>query len=451
MPPLSLAQTIAAAMIAIESSALLYLCRRLSFEGGLSRRVLSSLSLILTAVAIGRVSELHFWRIDIHWVAAIADLTVGIVILWQMASLWTDRRRLAQSVKMLQGRNPAAIADAVSRYQSLFDSAGLGIALRDTSSGAVIECNPRYLEIVGRRQQSLLGGELWTKPEFAQTEAQYRRRLIDGEIKNYELTKQIILPDGSLRWVRVWSALANAGSKTMDVLADVDREIRAGLERDQSLAQLEALNRELEGFAYACAHDLKSPLRRMRQRLQIALGLEGDALLAKIRETISIADHLTDFIEQLLEYSRLNRDEDLTLMPGSITEIAQAVAYQFEDEARFEIDSDLPRIRCSPPQIERLFANLYGNAVKHAGVGVLITVTGRVKGAFAEIDVIDNGPGVSKGLSHNLFQPFVRGEESTGVGMGLAICQKIVAAHGGMITLIPSKGGAHFRMHLPLV
>ena len=454
MPPLPLIQTIAAATIAAGSGALLYLFCQSSSGAKQSRRALGSLSLILAAMAIGRVSELRWWGIELPWLAAIADLVVGIAILWRVVALWPDRHRLARSVRMLrEGRGPADIADAASRYQSLFGSAGLGIALRDADSGAVIDCNPRYLEIVGRRQQSLLrcGGQEWTKPEFVEVEAEHRRRLIAREVTGYELTKQIVLPDGSCRWVRVWAALANAGSKTMDVLADVDREMRASIERDQSLARLEVLNRELEGFAYACAHDLKSPLRRIRQRLQMALGMAGDEQTAKIHEAIGMGDRLNDFIEQLLEYSRLDRDSDLTMMAVPIAEIAQSIAGQYEDEAHFVIDPDLPKVRCNPSQIERLFANLYGNAIKH-GVGeVIITVTGHIEGKFAAIDVADNGPGIDEGLAHTLFQLFVRGEDSTGAGLGLAICQKIAVAHGGRIALVPSTNGACFRIHLPLV
>lgn len=450
MPPLSLIQTIAAAAIALGSA--LFLLLFWQSIGAGSRRPLGVLTAVFALMVVARVSELFP---GLQWIAAIADLATGILLLWRAWLLWSDRHRLSRPFALLrQGLGPAQIADAAERYKALFANAGLGIALRDSATGQVCECNTRYLEIVGRRQQSLLrnGAHTWTKAEFQATEAELRGRLINREIPSYELTKQIMLPDGSDRWVRVWATLANAGSKTMDVLADVDREMRASLDRDQSLARSEALNREMEAFVYACAHDLKSPLRRILQRLQLALGLSGAEQITKIREAISMGDRLNNFIEQLLEYGRLDRDSDLTMMAVPISEIAQSVAYQHEGEARFVIDPNLPKVRCNPSQIERLFANLYSNAIKHAGSAVVITVTGRVDGKFAAIDVADNGPGIDDGLSQSLFQLFVRGEDSTGAGLGLAICQKIAIAHGGKIALVPTNSaGACFRIHLPLV
>ena len=448
MLPLSFLQTVATFLIAIGSSLFLWIC----WQGATldERRSVRTLSVLFLLMFTARLCELIPTG---RWASVWADIGVGGILLWRAWVLWPDRRRVSRALALFHQGNPGQIADAAGRYNALFSRAGLGMALRDADSGQVIECNPRYLEILGRKQQSLLrnGGREWTKVEFQVIENEHRRRLINREVDSYELTKQIILPDGSFRWVRVWATLANAGSKTLDVLADVDREIRAGQERDQSLLRLESLNRELEGFVLACAHDLKAPLRRIRQRMQSALSLEGFERDKKIQEAIAMADRLMAFIEQLLEYGRLDRDSDLTMMAVSISEIAQAVAYQYEGEAQFQIDLELPGVRCNPSQIERLFANLYGNAIKHGDGNPVITVTGHADDHFAIIRVTDNGPGIDEGLESSLFQSFIRGENSTGAGLGLAICQKIAIAHKGKITLVPSKQGAVFDLYLPLV
>lgn len=448
--PLIFIQSVSALTIALGSALFLLLFWQSAGPG--ARRSLGTLTTVFALMVVARLADL---LPSLRWIAAIADLFTGVLLLRRAWALWPDRHNLSQSFALLRrGLGPTEIADAAGRFDALFSNAGLGIALRDAVSGQVLECNARYLEIVGRRHQSLLrgGGTDWTKSEFVPQETDLRGDLVNRVIPSYELTKQILLPDGSDRWVRVWATLANAGSKTMDVLADVDLEMRASVDRDQYLARLELLNRELEGFAYACAHDLKSPLRRIRQRLQLALGMQGDEQVHKIREAIGMGDRLSDFIEQLLEYGRLDRDSDMTLMGVSVTAIAESIAYQFEGEATFKIDQQLPKIRCNPVQLERLFANLYGNSVKHGGPGTEITVSFAGKsGKSAVIEVSDNGPGIDGALADSLFQLFVRGENSTGAGLGLAICQKIAVAHGGKIALAPTENGACFRIHLPLV
>ena len=94
--------------------------------------------------------------------------------------------------------------------------------------------------------------------------------------------------------------------------------------------------------------------------------------------------------------------------------------------------------------ISRAITNLIGNAIAHGGGAGHIWVTVR---ADRSIDVMDEGPGVPAELQPRLFEPFSRGSSSTdGCGLGLHLTREIMHAHGGNIELVPSEGGATFRL-----
>jgi two-component system sensor histidine kinase KdpD len=103
--------------------------------------------------------------------------------------------------------------------------------------------------------------------------------------------------------------------------------------------------------------------------------------------------------------------------------------------------------------------NLLSNAAKFAPEASLISVESRTvdsaSGPAIEISVRDEGPGVSETEAEAIFAPFVRGEAASsaridGVGLGLAICRRILEAHGGAICVLPDEPGGVFRMTIPL-
>jgi len=101
-----------------------------------------------------------------------------------------------------------------------------------------------------------------------------------------------------------------------------------------------------------------------------------------------------------------------------------------------------------------VLANLLENAAKYTPVGAHIAIGAALHGAWIEITVSDDGPGLPAGREEALFEKFTRGERESakpGVGLGLAICRAIVEAHGGQIRAGRSgAGGAAFTFTLPL-
>jgi len=118
------------------------------------------------------------------------------------------------------------------------------------------------------------------------------------------------------------------------------------------------------------------------------------------------------------------------------------------------LEMDVPLIRCDAVMIERVLYNLLENATKYCAPGTPVGISAALHGGEVVVEVWDKGPGLPMENPAQLFEKFVRGESESntaGVGLGLAICQSIVLAHGGRIWADNrADGGAQFCFTLPL-
>jgi PAS domain S-box-containing protein len=223
--------------------------------------------------------------------------------------------------------------------------------------------------------------------------------------------------------------------------------------RKRADEELRRSNAELQQFAYVASHDLQEPLRTVTSFLQLLERRYGDRLDADASEFIAIAvdgaARMQRLIEDLLSYSRVDT-RGVALVPinagvavdASLQDLRAAIA---ESGARVE-RSELPRVLADPAQLQRVFTNLIGNALKfHGPEPPLVRIAAARDGAFWRFAVTDNGIGIEPkdyGRMFVIFQRLHSREEFPGTGIGLAICKKIVERHGGRIWLesVPGKG-----------
>ena len=268
------------------------------------------------------------------------------------------------------------------------------------------------------------------------------------------------------------SAVAgHARSRTLEAergRAEADRAVTelAALarERDRMQAEMveaEALRRgdELKtALLRSISHDLRTPLTSM-----IASGAAlGSASLrteerAELSEVVvAEGERLSRLVENLLDMSRLEagkvepRRERIDF--GEVVDGARA-AVASSGAIRLDVDPDLPMVEADAAQLERAFANLLENAVRH-GNGRPVTVKSQLQGAEVVISVIDEGPGIPENEREQVFEPFERGSQNgrDGSGLGLAIAKGFVEANGGAISIeSPSGRGTSFIISLPRV
>lgn len=218
-------------------------------------------------------------------------------------------------------------------------------------------------------------------------------------------------------------------------------------------------------FTADAAHDLRSPLSRLRAELEVALrrareSSESQAVLASCLEEVERLSRLTD---DILTLARLDAGErqDSGREPVVVATVVDRVARRLRPEA----DRKNVTIAVEPPVppavtvrdggLERVVGNLLENAVKFSPAGSAVRVSIGATSADMLLSVSDRGPGIPRDELPRVFERFYRGDvsrsaEVPGVGLGLAICRGIVEAQGGSISIESQPGaGTTVTVRLP--
>lgn len=271
-----------------------------------------------------------------------------------------------------------------------------------------------------------------------------------------------------VRWPTRPEALAPATLHFLETFANqtalaVERaHLAEEAERTRVQIETERLRSALLG---AISHDLRTPLASIAGAAS-ALSEGGAELDAATRDTLlhgiyDEADQLNLRIGNLLEMTRLESGAlELDRQWQSLEEvIGAALARQGARlggrAVGLDVPPDLPLIPFDAPLVERVLVNLIENAVAYGPPGGPIDIEVRAGEDEVVVGVADRGPGIGRDEALRVFEPFVRGREArasgSGVGLGLAICRGIVAAHGGRVWAEERPGGgAVIRFALPL-
>ena len=234
-------------------------------------------------------------------------------------------------------------------------------------------------------------------------------------------------------------------------------------------AELVRRNEDLQEFFYVASHDLREPLRKIQTfgDLVVANSSEGltDAAREHIRRMQDAAARMQALIKSLLTYSQATNPEgpfqEVNLNKSVETALSNLTVAVGESKARLEI-GHLPTVEGDRIQIVQLFQNLISNALKFRkpdnAPNVKIyaeAIHNRLGEKIAyEICVEDNGIGFDEHYLDKIFKPFQRlhgRDEYQGIGIGLAICKRIVERHRGSLTARSTAGkGATFVVALPM-
>jgi PAS domain S-box-containing protein len=211
-------------------------------------------------------------------------------------------------------------------------------------------------------------------------------------------------------------------------------------------------------IAASMAHEFNNPLG-------IAMGFAEDLLSEKKPEDddyqpLKIIHEETKrcqkIIQDLLEYSRPRRVEKHDADVGELIEkglkLIRNHLNKHKVASEAEVQADLPLIEADPQQIEQVLVNLCFNAVDAMPEGGKLVISAHSNGdENLEIAVTDTGIGIAEEELGRIFQPFFSAKKKSGLGLGLPICRRIVANHGGTIEVESRPGqGATFRIHLPV-
>ncbi len=231
---------------------------------------------------------------------------------------------------------------------------------------------------------------------------------------------------------------------------------RLGVAFNQMADNINALIASKKQLIDGIAHELRTPLVRLRYRLEMSEGLAPDESQALNRDI----EQLEALIEELLTYARLDRPQtaltlttpDLPAWIAAHVDDVQSVNPQRQIVAGNIVPGDYGAVDMR--LIERVLDNLLNNALRYSEQQIVVSLT--LTGNRASLMVDDDGCGIAEHERQRVFEPFVRLDPSRdratgGCGLGLAIVSSIAQAMAGDVTCEASPaGGARFRFSWPL-
>ncbi|MDJ1018315.1 MAG: HAMP domain-containing sensor histidine kinase [Paracoccaceae bacterium] len=229
----------------------------------------------------------------------------------------------------------------------------------------------------------------------------------------------------------------------------------------QNARELSRSNEDLANFAYVASHDLRTPLRAIRDLVDWTIEDAGDGLEPGARANLDLirtrAERLSRLLADLLDYARAGDEATppaLVDVESMVSDIAELVDQSGAFGIRF---SGLGRIKTYETPLRTILLNLIGNAVKHHDQPQgRIDVSAHLDGARAVISISDDGPGIERRYQSkvfDLFQTLQSRDQHDSSGLGLAMVKKLVDRLEGEIALSSNpvhRRGSVFTLRIPL-
>jgi len=232
----------------------------------------------------------------------------------------------------------------------------------------------------------------------------------------------------------------------------------------EDVTHLREIDRLKSEFIATASHELRTPLTSVQMGVHLLLEGATGELNEKQVEVLSACrdecDRLDKLMLDLLDLSRIEAGENKpTLESARTTDVILAATRELRPQVEskglaFTVDAPvaLPSVMVDRTQVERVLANLVGNAIRYTSEGG-IKINASLRGNFVAVSVSDTGSGIPQEYLPHIFDKFVQvpGAPTGGAGLGLAISRLIVEAHGGQISAQsePHKGST-FTFTLPI-
>ncbi len=320
--------------------------------------------------------------------------------------------------------------------------------------------NPAFEQVLGYSREELLSRAFveFVHPEDQPNTLAQVERLSQG-LPVVDFLNRFRTKDGDYRWLAWRSAPLPEQGLIYAVARDVTEEKRLQELMAHQSAELARSNAELDQFASVASHDLRAPLRAIRN---LSEWIEADMpqeLPAKVRESLSRlgaqVKRMEKLTDDLLKYARAGRESaEPSLVDTS--KLIRELSALLVDTGGIEIicSPGMPVFETARQPLEQVFRNLISNAVKyHDHPDGTVRVSSRQSGSYYEFSVSDDGPGIPSRHHDKIFEMFQKlesREDVEGTGMGLALVKRIVEHFGGEVTLEPAEPrGAIFRFTWP--
>ncbi|HEX8864276.1 MAG TPA: HAMP domain-containing sensor histidine kinase [Lentzea sp.] len=283
------------------------------------------------------------------------------------------------------------------------------------------------------------------------------RPLSDMADTAHDISSQDLTDSGDLT-VRVDG---NGGGVEVDELREAFNKMLAHI--DTSLAARTAAEQRLRRFIADASHELRTPLTSLRgyaDLFRYAAANEPGEREKHLEKLRSEASRMSVLLDDLLLLARLDSAEsEPPLRPEELdlAVIAEAAGDAFRaarPSHSLDIDADTVTMRADATRLRQVLDNLLTNAAVHTPAGTSVSLQVTASDSWAVIKVSDTGPGIPEADQARIFDRFYRVDNSRtrqrgGSGLGLAVVQSLVEAHGGTIELTSRPGSTVFTIRLP--
>lgn len=343
-------------------------------------------------------------------------------------------------------------------FRSIIDSAPVAMLTVD-HQGHIQHCNQLLLTTFGYQAEELLG-----QPIEILLPERYRSAHPEQRLMFHDHPSQRAMGSG-----RDLTGLHKNGSEIpLEIGLNPIENAQGRLvvatiiditERTKSELNLKQANADMDEFTYVASHDLKSPLRGINSLIEWITEDLGDNIPTEVKNNLERmqvrTSRMEKLIEDLLAYARSGRRQG-DARTFRIDKLVSGVLLMIDHDEAFQINLTgyQGEIQASQVPLETVLRNLVSNAIKHHDKAEgIVNIAVSTEGSFCIFDITDDGPGIPPSAKERVFKLFqtLSNEDGTRSGVGLAVCKRLIEAHGGSIELHTEEGerGCHFRFYWP--
>jgi PAS domain S-box-containing protein len=370
---------------------------------------------------------------------------------------------------LVRARPDDGIAISEVRYRRLFETAQDGILILDATSLTIIDANRFMTKLLGYSLEELLGKELWeigfSRDKLA-SQALYRELQDQGYVRYDHLPLET--RNGDRAEVEFISNVYDMGDRMVAQCNIRDISERSRLERklqEQTDAMTE-LHLRKDEFMAMLSHELRNPLAPISNAEHLLqLKPETDPVKQRAHEFIERqVFQLTRLVDDLMEVSRITTGKvelrlefvSMNAIVACAVETTRPLTAQRHQEISVSHSPQPVWVRGDAARLEQVMVNLITNAAKYTDERGLISVLVREDAGECLVSVADTGIGIDEKLLPHIFDLFTQApsaldRSSGGLGIGLALVDRLVKLHDGSVTVSSVVGaGSTFVVRLPV-